>query len=268
MMQRLPNWLASLLLLALTIQVGWLGGQWTWRLVWQDLPAPSVEASAQGGSDSMARIRLQELELFGHSQREADELSEVVRETAPQTGLRLSLHGVFLATPQERSSAILSEDGDEARLYRVGDDLPGNAELVAVESSRILLRRNGEVEALSFEDEEMEMGMIARRSEAPADQEAFLDMASEQLEDDPEQALSSVGFRPRDDGPGYVYDGTNEQLSDMNLRSGDVILSINGHELGDVASDRERMRDWADSDSLQLVIERAGTRFSFSVPVP
>ncbi len=268
MMQRLPNWLASLLLLGLTIQLGWLGGQWTWRLVWPDLPAPSLEEAGQSGRDSMARIRLQELELFGHAEREAGELSEVVRETAPQTGLQLSLHGVFLATPDERSSAILSEDGDEAQLYRVGDDLPGNAELVAVESSRILLRHNEEVEALSFEDEGMEMGMVAQSPEAPADQEAFLDMATEQLEDDPEQALSSVGFQARDDGPGYVYDGTNEQLSDMNLQAGDVIISINGHELGDVASDREQMQDWADSASLQLEIERAGTRFSFSVPVP
>lgn len=268
MMQRLPNWLANVLLLALTVQLGWLGGQWTWRLVWPDLPAPAVEAGGAAGGSGMARVRLDELELFGHAEREAGELPGVVRETAPQTGLQLSLHGVFLATRGERSSAILSGDGDDAQLYRVGDDLPGNAELVAVESSRILLRRNGEVEALSFEDEGMEMGMVAQRSEAPADQEAFLDMASERLEDDPEQALSAVGFRARDDGAGYVYDGTNAQMSDVGLRSGDVVLSINGHELGDVASDRERMRDWADSDSLQLEIERAGTRFSFSVPVP
>ena len=268
MSARLPNLLAHLMLLVLVIQVGWFGGQWTWRVIWpQSVAAGMARGTSESGSD-VASIRPGELTFFGQLQGREGDISEVVRETAPETGLTLTLHGVFLATQAKTSSAILSEDGESAELYRVGDELPGGAELIAVESSRILLKRNGEVESLSFEDEGMAFGKVASSGQRSEDGEAFLKQASRALEDNPEKAIASAGFRPREDGPGYVYDGTNERLSDMNLQPGDVIISVNGHKLGNVEEDRERLQQWMSSGTLQLEVERGGTRFSFTVPVP
>ncbi len=267
MLGRLPVWLANLLLLVLVVHLGWVGGQWTWRILWPELRVPEPQADQASERGQAASVRLRELELFGESTATA-EVSGVVRETAPETSLRLTLHGVFMAAKPSDSSAILSGNGDDGGLYRVGDELPGNAELVAVEPGRILLRRQGEVESLSFEDDGMEMAAAAVAAEPPADREAFLDMASERLEEDPEAALAAIGFRTDADTAGYVYDGTNPELSQMNLQPGDIILSINGHELGDVERDREMMQEWGQADSLRLEIERGGTRFSFSVPLP
>lgn len=268
MSARLPNLLANLMLVALVIQAGWFGGQWTWRVIWpQSVAAGMAQTASDSGSD-VASIRPEQLTFFGRPEGGEGEISDVVRETAPETGLTLTLHGVFLATQANASSAILSEDGESTELYQVGDDLPGNAELVAVESRRILLKRNGEVESLSFEDEGRAFGKVASAGQSPEDSEAFLDEASEALDNNPKEAIASAGFRPREDGPGYVYDGTNEQLSDMNLQPGDVIISINGQELGDVEEDRRRLEQWTSSGTLQLEVERGGTRFSFTVPVP
>ena len=268
MSTRLPNRLAHLMLVALVIQAGWFGGQWTWRVIWpQSIGAGMALSSAQSGSDT-GRIRPDELTFFGQVEGRDGDISEVVRQTAPETGLTLTLHGVFLATQANASSAILSEDGRSAELYRVGDELPGNAELIAVEPNRILLKRNGEVESLSFEDEGKALGKVASSGQRSEDSEAFLEQATQALENNPREAIASAGFRPRDDGPGYVYDGTNKQLSDMNLQPGDVIISINGRELGNIEEDRRRLEQWMNSESLQLEVERGGTRFSFTVPVP
>lgn len=270
-MSRWPNRLAHLVLIALVIQLGWLGGQWTWRLVWPEPFDPmALELAAPlSGQSTGVSGRLSEMTLFGRSNQSADgTVSRVARETAPETGLTLTLHGVFLATRSERSSAILSGRDDAAERYRIGDGLPGGAELIAVERHRILLRRNGEVESLSFDDDGLTLGGVAASGERSEDTRADAERAMEALKDNPEETIAEAGFRPNADGPGYVYDGTNERLSAMNLQPGDVILSVNGQQLGDIEADRANLEQWMNSDRLDLEIERGGTRFSFTVPVP
>lgn len=270
-MNRWPIRLAHLLLIALVIQLGWLGGQWTWRLIWPEPFDPvALELPAPAGNESAGTtIRLSEMALFGRAGQGAEgSVSSVERETAPETGLTLTLHGVFLATRGDRSSAILSGRDDAAERYVVGDELPGGAELVAVERNRILLRRNGEVESLSFDDDGLTLGGVAASGERSEDTRADVERAIEALDEDPEEAIAEAGFQPSEDGPGYVYDGTNEQLSAMNLQPGDVIISVNGQQLGDIEADRANLEQWMNSDRLDLEIERGGTRFSFTVPVP
>jgi len=270
---RLPVWLANIMLLALVLQLGWLGGQWTWRLLWPEVPVAGPISAASTDRDGSTRMSLSDLTLFGVPERGSDEIPDVVRQTARETSLQLTLHGVMLSTGESLSGAIVARDGRDSGYYRIGDELPGNATLVAVEAGRILLRRAGEVEALSFEDGGLQLASSGRRASReqamPESTDAFLEMASEQLADNPEEALASAGLRPSGEGQaGYVYDGTNPMLSQMNLQPGDRILSINGHELGDATRDRDLMEQWANSQSLQVEIARGGTTFSFTVPVP
>ena len=270
-MSRWPVRIAHLLLIALVIQLGWLGGQWSWRVIWPEPFDPvALEQSAPVSEQSPGgNVRLSDMTLFGKANRgDGDSVSRVERETAPETGLTLTLHGVFLATRDERSSAILSGRNNAAERYRMGDDLPGGAELVAVERNRILLRRNGEVESLSFDDDGLTLGGVAAAGERSEDTRAGVERAMEALEENPEETIAEAGFRPNKEGPGYVYDGTNEQLSAMNLQPGDVIISVNGQQLGDIEADRANLEQWMNSDRLDLEIERGGTRFSFTVPVP
>lgn len=276
MIARLPVWLAHSLLLVLVVHLGWVAGQWSWRLLWSEPavagPQP-VSAAASGGG---MRGSLANLELFGVPERGSQaRVSEIARQTARETSLQLTLHGVTLSTDERLSGAIVARDGSNAAYYKVDDVLPGEAKLLAVEPGRILLQRNGEVESLSFEDDGLQLGRassaspVASSAPAPADSAAFLEMARNQLEEDPEAALAGIGLRDAgDDVAGYVYDGSNPMLSQMNLRPGDRIIAINGHQLGEMNRDRELMQDWARAGNLQVEIARGGTTFSFSVPVP
>lgn len=270
-MSRWPVRLAHLLLVALVIQLGWKGGQWSWRIVWPEPSEPVALALADAtpGRSGSNDTPLDEITLFGRADPgEGESVSPVERETASETALTLTLHGVFLASHGEDSSAILSRRDRAAEGYLVGEELPGGAELVAVERNRILLRRNGEVESLSFDDEALTVGGVAAARESTEDTRAGVERAIEALEDNPRETIAQAGFRPNSNGPGYVYDGTNERLSAMNLQQGDVIISVNGKQLGDIESDRANLRRWMNSDRLELEIKRGGTRFSFTVPVP
>lgn len=274
LMAKLPAWLAHALLLLLVLQLGWYGGQWSWRLLWSE-PAVTGPASVSArGAVQGGMAPLSTLTLFGQAKSGAEgSVSAVARQTARETSLQLTLHGVTLSTDEGASGAIVARDGSDAAYYKVDDMLPGEAKLVAVEPGRILLQHNGEVESLSFEDQEglsLGVGRTASAGEVlPQDKEDFLNMAKEKLAEDPEEALAEIGLRSAgDNSEGYVYDGSNPMLSEMNMQPGDRILAINGHRLGNMSRDRELMQQWAQAGTLQVEIARGGTTFSFSVPVP
>ncbi|TVP59286.1 MAG: general secretion pathway protein GspC [Halomonadaceae bacterium] len=276
LMARLPSWLAHTLLFFLVIYAGWAGGQWTWRLLWSEPAVAGPQSVAPESATGGYRGSLANMTLFGVPDRgNQPRVSEVARQTARETSLRLTLHGVTLSTDERLSGAIVARDGSDAAYYKVDDVLPGQAKLLAVEPGRILLQRNGEVESLSFEDDGLQLGVASAASPSasaasmPGDSAAFLDMARSQLEEDPEAALAGIGLRDAGDNvAGYVYDGSNPMLSQMNLQPGDRIIAINGHQLGEMSRDRELMEQWTTAGTLQVEIARGGTTFSFSVPVP
>lgn len=72
---------------------------------------------------------------------------------APETRLRLTLEGIFLAEVPEESAAIVAEQGRPGELVVVGGKLPGNAMLSEVHPDRIVLTRNGVHETLRFPDQ-------------------------------------------------------------------------------------------------------------------
>ncbi|HSG88903.1 MAG TPA: type II secretion system protein N [Pseudomonadales bacterium] len=150
---RLETPLALLLALGLAVSIAsgvwfFVGGAET------DVPlapvvGPAADPAARGRAP-LGAAEIAALNLFG-----APLAAEALRtqgENAPETRLQLELHGVFLAQPTVDSSAIVAERNRDGTLYRVGDRLPGNAELVEVLADRIVLRRAGRLETLRFPD--------------------------------------------------------------------------------------------------------------------
>ena len=148
--------------------------------------------------------------------------------------------------------------------------MPGNVELVEVESHRILIRRNGQVESLAFEDGDVDM-MVAQVDEPDVSSpDAFVDAARQQLETQGDAALMKYGLRAVESGQseGYVYDGSSAMLNALNLKAGDVITAINGQALGDLDQDRELLNSWRDFPQINLEIARGGARFTVTYALP
>lgn len=149
---RLIGTLRALLLWPLIVYCSWLAGQFSWWVVWKDPFIVQLNAPASGPAGAMAvpAVSVASLDLFGKVGANAQVPAEITRE-APQTRLSLQLHGVVLGQRAEDSGAIVSGNREEALYYKIGEALPGGAELAAVESDRVLIRRAGILESLAFE---------------------------------------------------------------------------------------------------------------------
>ena len=267
----LPRGLANVVLVALVIYFAVVLANLTWLIAWQDQvvgtafgDAVNTEGQA-GGNRSLSSY-----DFFGRPPANQP-VADVIRKQAPETNLRLKLQGVFVSGQAERSGAIVAGTDGVAAQYRIGDTLPGNAELVDVDPAQILLRRNGAFETLTFEDSESadlitEQGS-GTQSTSPDD---FVAEAKARLASQGTGALVAFGLTPVQDGAtqGYVYDGSNAMLKAMNLQKGDVITSINGYPLGDFEQDRELLDSWRSQAQLEIEIERNGARFTVSYALP
>ncbi|MEC7816462.1 MAG: type II secretion system protein N [Pseudomonadota bacterium] len=271
--ERAARLLANALLIVLAVFLGIQLAKLTWLFAWQDQPVPEVTSSMGPAGQSITNLApISNYELFGRSEQEAG-VAEVIRRSAPETGLRLSLEGVLVGQRTEDSGAIVSESNGDALYYRVGDALPGNAVLAEVEPGRVLLRRGGRYESLTF-DEEAGMGSAEMVAEAPQDAsespDAFLAEAREQVDSQGVAALAPYGLQPVDPTgvAGYVYDGSSAMLNAVNLRPGDVILSINGQRLGDIEQDKTLLENWRGQAQLDIEIERDGSILTVSYAIP
>lgn len=199
---------------------------------------------------------------------------------APKTNLRLLLKGVFTAKDGGTSGAIIEEMGKSAEYYALGSNLPGNATLEEVYEDRVLLRRNGRLETLSFDEKDLDSESQITRQEKPKSvtnrvtsnndlnvktPEQFIDEATRQISENPEQALKSVGLNASSQG--YVYQGGNPMLSGLNLKKGDVIRSVNGHTLGDVKKDKNLMKSLYEQGNLEVEVVRDGASFYINYPL-
>lgn len=266
------RWVANLLLLGLTVHLAILLAWVSWLFLWKESPVlPVFQAGPTGAMVSDVGAPLASFEFFGRAPREQAAVAETVRRNAPETRLRLKLEGVLVATQPEYSGAIVSGPGSPTAHYRVGDRLPGDAELVEVEPGRILIRRQGSYESLAFDEEFEASATTAQVSEVTQESpEDFVAEAQARLDREGATALLAFGLRPVEDGgtQGYVFDGSNAMLRAINLRPGDVITSVNGYQLGDLEQDRQLLENLRSEPQLQVEVERAGARFTVTYALP
>lgn len=263
-------------------------------------PTPQVQ-SRQARTSTSKSVDLSALNLFGRVQ---DQQTQVV--DAPETRLNLELQGVFTEDGRENSTAIVAEGNKPGKLYQIGDRLPGNATLTDVFDNYILIRRGNKVEKLMFEDNafrnqsagtspgttsrepggsvEQVRKRIANRSRSetlergsssPPAGDSFRDHLEhyrQRLDDNPDEVMNELGIRSveKGDTKGYEVGGdvSNVALQRAGLQQGDVILSVNGQPVGDVANDRALVDQAVDAGRVRVEVERGSRRFYLTVPIP
>ena len=269
---RLSRALANLLLAGLVTYLAIALAKITWLAAWDDRPVPAAPVAAGGsGTDgSGLGYPMASFDFFGRPPQQ-EGVADVVKRSAPETGLRLRLEGVLVGRRPEDSGAIVAGSNGETAYYRVGDVLPGNAELAEVEPNRILIRRGGRYESLTFEEPDSET-LVAQAAEQPAESspDAFLADARSQLDSQGVAALNAYGLSPVDDSgaSGYVYDGSSAMLNAVNLQAGDVITAINGQRLGDIEQDKSLLESWRGQAQVDIEIERDGSILTISYAIP
>ena len=253
---------------------------------------------ARATNNNPAPIKLSQatLNLFGESGNV--QFKEVV--AAPETRLNLELQGVFTNNNPDLSSAIIAERGKNGELFGIGDRVPGNALLHAVEQDHVLIKRGTRLEKLLFPKQRLNIKSANRKSassrgaskarsstraiqpsgrtstpsegsEAEAASAAGQSSREKMLRN-PEQAIRDFGFEPVAPGRASGYrvgtNGHNSAVASAGLQPGDVVISVNGMPVG-VAIDDARLFDQVRSAGRARVeVEREGRRFFLTVPIP
>jgi general secretion pathway protein C len=179
---------------------------------------------------------------------------------APATSMPLVLVGTIAGVDPKNGLAIIGTTASNAKVYPVGDRVPGNARVHAVYADRVLLDRNGSIEALLLPRKITGSGAAAQL--APAGPSA-LDRVQRAISNEP--GLIADVLRPQPvfaEGKlrGYrVYPGQNTRaFATLGLRNGDLVLAINGTALDDPARGNEIFSSLGNSDQARVTVMRNG----------
>lgn len=181
---------------------------------------------------------------------------------APQSSLPLVLVGIIAADDPEDGLAILGESAAGAKVYAVGDNIPGGAKLHQVLADKVVIDRNGTLETLmlprSLQPGGAPPSTAALQTEAP-----IMDRMRKLIANDP--GLMADIMRPQPvfaqgKQKGYrVYPGRNRQaFTRLGLRPGDLVMAINGTPLDDPARGQEIFGTLGSSSEAHITVMRGG----------
>ncbi|HET7757730.1 MAG TPA: type II secretion system protein GspC [Steroidobacteraceae bacterium] len=180
---------------------------------------------------------------------------------APRTSMPLTLTGIIAANDPQNGLAILGPNAQTAKVYAVGDTVPGGVRLHAVYVDRVVIDRAGQLESLMLPKEV---------HAAPPPPATALPTASPVVERMRRALTEQPGLiadllRPQavmegDKVKGFrVYPGRNRfAFYRLGLRPGDEVVAINGTPLDDRDRGQEILNTLGGSSEAHITVIRAG----------
>ncbi len=304
-----PQLLIPILSLALILATAHGAARLSWRLF--DLIRPSQEkviattgVKHNGSADTFLSEKatpdkeLIALHLFGQASGMPGAAQPAPRHL-PQTTLNLALIGVIYNSSPEKGVAIIQEKDstEEADIYGVGDQLPGNSVLREIQTDRVILVRAGNQEVLPLDEGSLApaagtanenkptvevprrggmraRGMKARRNQQPIqphdngdDDGASMNIDRGYLN----QRLANLktlsseikteAYQVGGDQQGYrlqAGDGST-LLGQLGLKNGDVLTEVNGMPLRSSADVMQAYKELKNAENIQVQFIRDGT---------
>src|SRR5215831_14282091 len=157
---------------------------------------------------------------------------------APQTSIPLVLTGTIAGNDPQNGLAILGQTAQTAKVYAVGDNVPGGAKLHSVYSDRVVIDRGGQLESLAL-PRQLNTGNAPPPSAAALQGDnSSIERMRRMITEQP--GLLADVMRPQpvmDHGRmnGFrVYPGRDRMaFMRLGLRPGDQVTAINGTPLDD-----------------------------------
>ena len=220
--------------------------------------APAMPAPSQSQTVDVAAIT--SAHLFGEAPVESRPQGDAA--TAQQTSLPLVLVGIIAADDPKDGLAILGENAAGAKVYAVGDNVPGGAKLHQVLADKVILDRNGVLESLML-PRALQPGAAPPSTAALQTEAPIMDRMRKLITNDP--GLMADIMRPQPvfaagKQKGYrVYPGRNRQaFQRLGLRPGDLVTAINGTPLDDPARGQEIFSTLGSSSEAHITVTRGG----------
>ena len=273
-------WVINLLL------VIWIASQLatlTWGLLAPtDTPEPAAvvtgELPARTDPGQQLIRQLPDWHLMGVVSQETAPVQQAAPVDAPDTRLKLVLHGVLASDDKRHARAIIADPRGKEDQYAIGDKLPGNVELSEVYPERVILLRNGRYETLRLPKDKKTRGntvaarTVGRRSAASPAQR--LQTVRQQLQKSPKSLYGLVRATPHkgDDGSivGYTLaPGRDPELFDqVGLQEGDVVVQVNDIKLDNPANSARALKSVQSGESVSVTVLRGGEEQVLTLNLP
>jgi general secretion pathway protein C len=181
---------------------------------------------------------------------------------APQSTLPLVLTGIISAEDPQNGLAILGQTAATAKVFAVGDNVPGGAKLHSVYSDRVVIDRGGHLETLML-PHQVAPGGAPPSASVLNTESPVADRMRKLITEQP--SLMADVMRPQPvfangKQTGYrVYPGRNRQaFVRLGLRPGDLVTAINGTPLDDPEHGQEIFRTLGSSAEAHVTVTRNG----------
>jgi general secretion pathway protein C len=184
-------------------------------------------------------------------------------DNAPPSNIPLVLTGIIAASDPQNGLAIIGENASNAKVYAVGDMVPGGVKLHSVLSDKVILDRNGSLESLALPRQSTGMAMAPPPVANLPTENPIAERMRQLITSEP-GVISDI-MRPQPvfaqgKQRGYrVYPGRNRQaFTRLGLRPGDLVTAINGTPLDDPARGQEIFSTLGSASEARITVMRNG----------
>ena len=208
---------------------------------------------------------------------------QAVPEIAGETSLGLTLLGVTIAKPASGSRAIIAGGDGPARGYFVGEIITSAASLSAIEPDHVVLNVGGRLETLSFAKPDVAgapaadngpdlRNLIPSTTASPEptagsnDPDAVIARYRSAIQMDAAGVLNRLGLEVTDQGY-RITESASPGVRQAGFRAGDVVTTVNGKKVGDMAADQAYFDEVAASGRARVELQRDGQAIVMSFPL-
>ena len=266
----------------LAVLVGYVLAQLTLDM----LPRAEPISSGAGGASSTYKAGLTSNELsrdiagahlFGRASAAPVIEVEPTQQTAPDTKLNLTLHGVLAYNPLGSSLAIISSGGNREVVCAIGEKIVGNTTLQAVHADRVIIRRSGKDETLRLPNNFPVLAVAGASAKSSSRSNANLgDLPSSakdlraRLIKEPSLMADLVTMRPyKRNGKliGFRIQAKKDPalLASFGVQPGDVVTSVNGIALTSNRQGIVALGKLRSARNVDLIVLRGGAEIPVSI---
>lgn len=261
-LDRASHTVPQAVMVVLVIAIAWQLVQLTWLLLDRGpqpqtaaMPPPMQIAPVRSGVDIQAIVNAHLFDV-------PPVAAPADAANAPPSQANLVLSAVFASEDPAKGLAIIGESAQSAKVFAVGGAVQPGVRLHAVYIDRVILDRNGSLEALSL-PKRNSGALVINRAPLPPQQNQFTENLRRMAETNPSAFAEIIRPQPvfaNGVQRGYrVYPGRNRaQFSKLGLVPGDLVLSINGTPLDDPQRGMEIFNTMGSADRVTVTVERNG----------
>ena len=197
--------------------------------------------------------------------------AEILQPIRTETGLVLL--GIALAEPASESRAIISGGDLPVSSYGAGSPISAAITLAEVLPDHVILQVNGQREALYFTQATAAtagvdlQNLIVSEDATPApDADTVIARYRAEIQQNPQTVMDRLGLEATDQGY-RITDAAIPGVRQAGFQPGDVVTTVNGQAVGNVAADTVYFDEVAAGDRATVEVVRDGQTIIMTFPL-